>query len=252
MFSHSQNIRNERLYSISLFLIIENLNFVYQLNKSMIEAVRDHSWRLSHCTKMVYSRNKVVLLFSLVKVLHSDSIMRTDKARGADSYIAASCPLQSGAASVRWDTMTAASWESSTTYTDRKTTTVRFMSIKYEIQQWNSPTSFSVCAHWRFQVYILDHEWLQICCDVHVINWDLRWARETFLKHTLLWCPRSSTHCWPNCEYQQQTASSEQPWCQNKMKQKLSGGKEHWLTGQIRQLLEDCAVVNYGDKCIQH
>lgn len=107
------------------------MSTVYQLNKSMIEVVRDHSWQLSRCTKIVYSRNKVVLLFSLVKVLHSDSIMWTDKARGADSYIAASCPLQSVAAPVRWDTTTAASWESSTTYTDRKTTIVRFMSIIY-------------------------------------------------------------------------------------------------------------------------
>lgn len=175
--------------------------------------------------------------------------MWTDKARGADSYIAASCPLQSVAAPVRWDTTTAASWESSTTYTDRKTTIVRFMSIIYMKYSSETLPLHSQCVH---TVYILDHEWLQICYDVHVINWDLRWARETFLKHTLLWCPCSPTHCWPNCEYQQQTASSEQPWSQNKMKQKLSGGKEHWLTGQIRQLLEDCAVVNYGDKSIQH
>lgn len=166
MFSHSQNIRNERLYSISLFLIIENLNFVYQLNKSMIEAVRDHSWRLSHCTKMVYSRNKVVLLFSLVKVLHSDSIMRTDKARGADSYIAASCPLQSGAASVRWDTMTAASWESSTTYTDRK----NYNRQVYEHQIWNTAVKLS---HFILSVCALE------VSSLHIGPW---------MAPNLLWC----------------------------------------------------------------
>lgn len=43
------------------------------------------------------------------------------KVRDADPYIAASCPLRSVAGSERWDTMTAASWGSSTTYADRKT-----------------------------------------------------------------------------------------------------------------------------------
>lgn len=43
--------------------------------------------------------------------------LQSDKATLFDSHIAASCPLHSAAAAVRWDTMMAASWGSNTTYT---------------------------------------------------------------------------------------------------------------------------------------
>lgn len=38
----------------------------------------------------------------------------------SDPYISASCPLQSVAGSEKWDTTMAASWGSSTTYTDKR------------------------------------------------------------------------------------------------------------------------------------
>lgn len=53
----------------------------------------------------------------LVNTLFISRQLQRDKATLFDSHIAASCLLHSAAAAVRWDTMTAASWGSNTTYT---------------------------------------------------------------------------------------------------------------------------------------
>lgn len=67
-------------------------------------------------SQIILALKKKMKLIS-VNTLFISLQLQSDKATLFDSHIAASCPLHSAAAAVRWDTMMAASWGSNTTYT---------------------------------------------------------------------------------------------------------------------------------------
>ncbi len=64
------------------------------------------------------------------------------KVGGSDPYNAASCPLRSAAGSEKWGTMMAASWESSTTYSDRTQTA----QLKSSSSLWSTEGTWCHCG----------------------------------------------------------------------------------------------------------
>lgn len=97
----------------------------------------------------IYRRDEVVLS-------NYYSFHKWTPIREGDPYIVASCPLRSVAGSGRWDTMTAASWGSSTTYADRKTSSGSSASSLWTAERTRCHCSVRLKQRWglRYIIYI--------------------------------------------------------------------------------------------------